>query len=238
MGQSGINKPLQFEDTFVDQQEDFQLSFISNSSFSSFTNPLTSTPVNNCRHPTNLVDISGASSPLAPPFTLADDSSSSDSIDQSRELHHMTEDPDSCDGMCTSHDNHETHPSQDDQDCLQPTPCHGIKLVGDNIDQTVNPTHTRSDRQSKTLNYFQMYAVKDRTDISNFSEEQPLVNPNAPIQELLPNDDDDHILLLNFTILISRVLVKHIPFFLNTSQMLLFSTFPISIPRKCQKNQL
>ena len=113
--------------------------------------------------------------------------------------------------MFTSHDD-EPHPSPDDQECLQPT-CHGIKLVGDNIDQTVNPTHTRSDHQSKTLNYFQMYAIKDRTDISNFSEEQPLVNPNAPLQELLPNEEDDCNLLSIFSILISRALVKHVPFF-------------------------
>lgn len=207
MGHSGIDKPLKFDDTLDDQDLD-QPSFNSNSSFSSIINPLTSTPINARQHSKNWADIAETSSPLTPSFSLIDDSSSSDSCDQIRD---SCQDHDSRDTMFTSHDD-EPHPSPDDQECLQPT-CHGIKLVGDNIDQTVNPTHTCSDHQSKTLNYFQMYAIKDGTDISNFSDEQPLVNPNAPLQELLPNEEDDCNLLSIFSILISRVLVKHVPFF-------------------------
>lgn len=72
--------------------------------------------------------------------------------------------------QCALHhyDNDEPHPSQDNQDCLQLTLYHDIKLVSDTINQTVNPTHTCLDCQSKTLNYFEMYAVNDKTDISNF----------------------------------------------------------------------
>lgn len=183
MGQSGIDKPLNFDDTIEDQYLD-QPSFKSNSSFSSFTNPLTSIPIN-ARKPKNREAITETSSLLAPSFSLIHDSFSSDSSDQMRD---PGQDPDLLDSMFTSRDNDEPHPSHDDEDCLQPTLCHGMKLVGDNIDQTVNSTHTRSDHQSKTLNYFQMYAVKDRMDTSNLSKEQPLVNPDAPLQELLPND--------------------------------------------------
>ena len=157
------------------------------------------------QHPTSLVVNESEASPLAPLFSPADSSSSFEQSDQiSRQ---EIDQSDLC--VLTSTQEDTAH----DSVSLKPCPCYGVKLVGDNVDETVTPTHRRSDRQSKILNYFQLYAVKDRIDISALSEEQPLINPDPPLQELLPNDDDDSIMISHFTILVSRVLVEHIPFF-------------------------
>ena len=86
-------------------------------------------------------------------------------------------------------------------------------MVGDNLNVTVTPRDMRSDRQKCQLDYFQMYAVKDRIDFSEFSEEPPSVSPHPPLHELLPTGEDDKVMLSNFGILITRMLVKHIPFF-------------------------
>lgn len=180
--------PLNLDDS-VQYQEESQLSVFSDFSFSE---PLTSTPVNEQQHCAGLLP---DASPLAPSFSLVDESSSIEQSDLSVPAF--------------------TNSSQENERPvnIQPSQCHGVKLVGDNVDYTVSPTITRSDRQCQTLNYFQMYAVKDRIDISCLSEEPPLVNPEAPLQELLPADEDNIALLSNFTILVSRVLVENIPFF-------------------------
>ena len=82
MGHSRIDKPLNFDDTMEDQYLE-QPSFNSNSSFSSFTNPLTSTPIN-ARKPKNNCEAIAES--LSPSFSLINDSSSSDSSDQMQDL--------------------------------------------------------------------------------------------------------------------------------------------------------
>lgn len=89
----------------------------------------------------------------------------------------------------------------------------GFKIVGDNIDKTVKPRDMRSDRQTKSLHYFHLYAVRDRIDASSLSEEPQLVDPDAPVEELLPTVEDARVMLANFEVLIARVLVQHMPFF-------------------------
>ena len=82
-------------------------------------------------------------SPLAPSFSPADGLSSIEPSDQSS--YQVMEESDSCD-LTSSQDNCKAS----DSVSSQPNPCYGVKLVGDNIDQTVNPTHMRSDRQSNS----------------------------------------------------------------------------------------
>jgi hypothetical protein len=60
------------------------------------------------------------------------------------------------------------------------------------------------------------YAVQDRIDISNLSDEMVptcLPSPECLASSLLPTVDDDSVLHNNFATLISRVLKEHYPFF-------------------------
>ena len=78
---------------------------------------------------------------------------------------------------------------------------------------TVSPRDMHSDRQKHQLDYFQMYAVKDRIDFSDFSEEPPLINLHAPLHELLPTAEDDKIMLSDFGILIARIIPHSSPLY-------------------------
>ena len=95
----------------------------------------------------------------------------------------------------------------------QPNDWVGFKIVGDNMDKTVKPRDMRSDRQTRSLHYFHLYAVHDRVDASCLSEEPQVVDPDARVEELLPTVEDEHMMLANFEVLIGRTLVKHMPFF-------------------------
>ncbi len=87
------------------------------------------------------------------------------------------------------------------------------RLVGDNIDKNVKPRHT-SEHQTHSLHYFHTYAVRDRIDLSNVSSEQPIPKiSEMKMEDLLPSNDDNLVLIENLAILIGRVLSKHMPFF-------------------------
>ncbi|KAL5467031.1 hypothetical protein EMCRGX_G031198 [Ephydatia muelleri] len=86
-----------------------------------------------------------------------------------------------------------------------------FKLVGDNIDKNVKPRYMRSDNQTKSLHYFHVYAVADRVDTSQSSNQTNIIwDPQSVnLQVLLPSIDDERMMKENFCTLISRVLVKH-----------------------------
>ena len=52
----------------------------------------------------------------------------------------------------------------------------GFTLVGDNIDKWVNLHQMREDHQSRVLNYFFFYAVRDCIDLSSLSDQPPVLN--------------------------------------------------------------
>ena len=88
------------------------------------------------------------------------------------------------------------------------------KLVGDNIDKTVRPRHETLKHHNQSLHYFQSYAVRDRVDLGLFSDELPQADPSTFSPELLlPSQEDLDCMLKNFTILVTRVLVKYMPCF-------------------------
>ena len=92
-----------------------------------------------------------------------------------------------------------------------PSACTGLKLVIDNIDSTVKPRYQRMDSQNKSLNYVQVYAVKDRIDFSQLSNSPP--SPGRSVYDILPTTADYQALKDNFSILVARILVEHIPYF-------------------------
>lgn len=88
----------------------------------------------------------------------------------------------------------------------------GFKIVGDNIDKSVNPRHQTMDRQKQSLHYFHSFAVLDRVDLSGLSDECPKVDIKSfPVESLLPSDEDVQAISDNFAILIGRILVDYLP---------------------------
>lgn len=84
----------------------------------------------------------------------------------------------------------------------------------------VVPRHKRIDKQTKSLHFFQSFAVRDRVDLSSASEDP---NPflykqitELPVNDLLPSLSDDQTLLNNISILIARILVKEVHYFSDT----------------------
>lgn len=91
---------------------------------------------------------------------------------------------------------------------------HGYKIVGDNIDKVVKPRYMRVDHQSKSLHYFHSYAVRDRIDFSQLSDECCLVDPDdIDVSSVLPTSSAQEAIKENFGILVARILKKHMPFF-------------------------
>ena len=90
------------------------------------------------------------------------------------------------------------------------------KLVGDNIDITVTARYMRPELQNQSLHYFYSFAILDRVNLSGFSNHFPATCTDSPLNtalSLLPSVENDEKLLHNIAILISRVLVTHMPFF-------------------------
>ena len=89
-----------------------------------------------------------------------------------------------------------------------------FKLVGDNLDKSVRPRDMRMDCQTQALHYFHMYAVRDRINLAEFTD-----NPSLPevslsdLKTILPTTQDQEVLQKNFASLIARTLTKHMPFF-------------------------
>ena len=68
------------------------------------------------------------------------------------------------------------------------------------------------EKQTRSLHYFHTYAVRDRIDLSSFSDEQQIPNiKSIQLDNLLPSASDEKSMRANFSVLVSRVLVKHLP---------------------------
>lgn len=93
-----------------------------------------------------------------------------------------------------------------------PVPHLCYKLVGDNIDKNVKPRDMRADHQSQSLHYFNMYAVQDRVDLSHLSNEPRIIDPDEiDFHTFMPSAEDYEAISNNFSVLISRILVEHLP---------------------------
>ena len=56
----------------------------------------------------------------------------------------------------------------------------GYKFVGDNVDKNIRPSYQRMEHhRGQSLHYFHGYALRDRVDLSNYSDAtSPYVTPN------------------------------------------------------------
>ena len=87
----------------------------------------------------------------------------------------------------------------------------GYKIVIDNIDKNVKPRNMRVDAQTQSLHYVHIYSVKDRIDFGKLSDVPP--SGEKCLYDILPTTDDYENLKTNFSVLVARVIVEHIPFF-------------------------
>lgn len=88
------------------------------------------------------------------------------------------------------------------------------KLTGDNLDKNVKPTEYRVDSQTKSLHYFQTYAVRDRIDLTSYDDTPPVLDESSiNTKRLLPSESDYKKLTKNFTHHVVRILKEYMPFF-------------------------
>ena len=87
-------------------------------------------------------------------------------------------------------------------------------LVTNNLDKSINPRFMTSENQHQSLHYIHSYAVLDRVNCFHLPYDAPV----GDIKELgpstfLPSAEDSFALRHNYSVLLSRVIVKRLPFF-------------------------
>ena len=72
-----------------------------------------------------------------------------------------------------------------------------------------------SDKQTQSLHYFHLYAVKNRVSCSNLADTPRSITPTAEdvISKVLPSSEDDTIIHDEFAILVARIMYKYMTFF-------------------------
>lgn len=84
------------------------------------------------------------------------------------------------------------------------TPWCGFKIVGNNIDKNVRPSHQRIDHQTQSLHYFHSFAVRDRVDLSAYSDQPPKIPPMIDATTITHNASDLARFQMECEILVSR----------------------------------
>ena len=110
-------------------------------------------------------------------------------------------------------------PHQELELVLPPTsmperPINTFCLIIDNIDKHVKSFDMRLSHQSKSLHFVNSIAVIDRIDVSHLSSDFGMVESKKNLKDLkalLPATEDFTAIKANFSVLISRVLVEHMP---------------------------
>ena len=68
----------------------------------------------------------------------------------------------------------------------------------------------------RLLHYVEVYSVKDRVDYSKLSTSQPSLSQS--LYSIIPSSADYQMVKDNFSVLVSRVLVESIPYFVQDFQ--------------------
>ena len=89
-------------------------------------------------------------------------------------------------------------------------------LVGDYFNKKINPRHMTVDHQAKSLQYFHSYAAKNRISTIPLDDTKPRGDiADLPVSTFFPTLADCAALRSNFTILMSRIIMKHLPSLLS-----------------------
>ena len=92
------------------------------------------------------------------------------------------------------------------------TECFGFRLVGDNLDKNVKPRDMRISHQTTSLHYFHAYALQDRISFQHLDTISTMVVPeDLNFSVFLPSEEDNIKLQSNLEILVTRMLIKHVP---------------------------
>ncbi len=93
------------------------------------------------------------------------------------------------------------------------------KLVGDNLDLTINPRYMRINNKTKSLHYYHFFGVQDRIRIDHLSNKVPSlpnIPPRAIAESLLPSEADDGSFIQNIHVLFGRILKNGLPFLITS----------------------
>ena len=102
-------------------------------------------------------------------------------------------------------------------------------VVIDNFDLRVEAADMTSDNQTKDLHWVNHNAILDRVPCTDFDNEKPLDDiVNVPNKTFLPTLQDHANLMKDFDVLVSRVLMEHLPHFQNAFS----DVVPKHIPHK------
>lgn len=107
--------------------------------------------------------------------------------------------------------------SQPRESTIEANGVFGYKLVGDNIDISVNTRFMRAQGyRNQSLHFFHSCAVLDRIDLTHLPLQLLPTCHNSPekmAHSLLPSPENDASIIQNIAILIGRVLVTHMKYF-------------------------
>lgn len=99
-----------------------------------------------------------------------------------------------------------------------------LVVIGDNIDRQVNPREMRIENQVKSLHYFHAFAALNRIETLRMDDTKSVGTVSTlPLSTFVPSPQDCATLRDNYVILVSRVLVQHIPHFLSLKKHVLES---------------
>lgn len=112
-------------------------------------------------------------------------------------------------------------------------------LVGDNVDKVVNPRFMTSEHQRKSFNVFHSYGVRDRVKCDT-TDTSPVGDiASLPPSVFLPDPEDCVQLRKHYAILLSRVLVDHVPYFTKKFKDCVIRHIPhINSSNMCLKSEI
>ena len=130
-----------------------------------------------------------------------------------------------CEGIITEINSENEHtntysPQQPTADPHNNTEWNGYKIVKDNFDKNICPSFQRINRQTLSTPYCHVYAVKDRINLSSFSNARPEINIDINTMDILPTNDDLVKLKEEFYIITSRYVCMCLLFYTNITMMI------------------
>lgn len=85
------------------------------------------------------------------------------------------------------------------------------KLNGDNLDIRVNTNDIRI--KDKDYHFFASSFIIDRVDTKSYSSDIPATDPDISIDRFLPNPEEKRLYSESLKVLLSRIMIEHIPAF-------------------------